>query len=69
MKDVKFRQNLKAELQKDEVLEEVTEETKFVDPCRDSCKCVFDDVSIDEPLNKQNNDLSSRIEIFPCEGS
>ena len=62
MKDVKFQQNLKAEFQKDEFLDEVTEETKFVDPCRDSYKCVLDDVSIDEPLNKQNNDLSARIE-------
>ena len=58
--DFKFQQNLKVELEKDEI---VFQETIFVDPWFDSYKEVFDDTNIDELLDKKTMPCSK---LKPC---
>ena len=61
----KCQQNLRIEFEKEGVLNEI----KFVDPWFVSCKKEFEDINIDEFIDKQQNDLSMGVASWIHEGS
>ena len=65
-KDFKFKQNLRLEFEKEE---KVLKEIMFLDRWPNSYKKVYNDITIDKLLDKQQNDLSVRIENWTHEGS
>ena len=64
-KEFKFQQNLRIEFTKND---KVFKNRIFADPWFDSEKIEFNDTNIDELLDIQHNQLSSRVERWTYEG-
>ena len=61
-----FKQSSRVEFSKDE---KALKETIFVDPWLDSNKVEFDCINVDEILDNQHNELSTRVKNWTYEGS